>query len=151
MSHGLTDDQIIQKAISILEARAAEIDGYLVTNPDAAKQLARLHIGSLEHEVFGVFHLTNQHALIEFQVIFRGTISSASVYPREVVKEALARNSAALVLCHNHPSGVVEPSAADQRITEQLVKALDLVDIRVIDHVICSTTDALSFAERGII
>jgi DNA repair protein RadC len=95
--------------------------------------------------------LDAQHALIEYVELFRGTVSQTSVYPREVVKECLARNAAAVVLVHNHPSGVAEPSRADEHLTQTLKRALDLVDVRVLDHLIVAGTDVLSFAERGLI
>ena len=92
-----------------------------------------------------------QNRLIEYVELFRGTVSQASVYPREVVKESLARNAAALVLVHNHPSGVAEPSRADEHLTQTLKAALALVDVRVLDHLIVAGNDVLSFAERGLL
>jgi DNA repair protein RadC len=101
--------------------------------------------------VFAVIHLDVQHRVIEYVEMFRGTVSQTSVYPREIVKEALARNSAALILVHNHPSGVAEPSRADEALTQTLKNALSLVDVRVIDHLIVAGSTILSFAERGLI
>jgi len=101
--------------------------------------------------VFAVLMLDAQNRLIEYVELFRGTVSQASVYPREVVKESLARNAAALVLVHNHPSGVAEPSRADEHLTQTLKAALALVDVRVLDHLIVAGSDVLSFAERGLL
>ena len=103
------------------------------------------------HELFCCLHLDNRHRLIAFDELFRGTIDGASVHPREVVKQALARNAAAVILAHNHPSGVAEPSQADELITRRLREALALVDIRVLDHCIVADTGCLSFAERGLL
>ena len=145
----LTEDQIIERALAILEQRA--IKGEALTSPQTVKDLARLKIGALEHEVFAIFYLSTAHALIDFQILFRGTIDGASVYPREVIKEALARNAAALIFCHNHPSGSTLPSEADRNITDRLVKAARLIDIRVLDHIIVSERGVQSFAELGYI
>jgi DNA repair protein RadC len=98
-----------------------------------------------------VIHLDTRHRLIAMQTLFRGTLSQASVYPREVVKEALARNAAALVLAHNHPSGVAEPSRADEYLTQTLKSALQLVDVRVLDHLVVGQGQVVSFAERGLL
>ena len=110
-----------------------------------------MKIAHLEHGVFGVLFLDNQHRLIEYRTLFRGTINTAKIYPREVAKEALALNAAALVLTHNHPSGLEEPSEADKTITKTLTKALNLFDIRVLDHIIVTSISTTSFAERGLI
>ena len=101
--------------------------------------------------MFCCLHLDNRHRLIAFDELFRGTIDGASVHPREVVKQALARNAAAVILAHNHPSGVAEPSQADELITHRLKEALALVDIRLLDHVIVGDGSCLSFAEKGLI
>lgn len=103
------------------------------------------------HEVFACLFLDNQHRVIEFQELFRGTIDSASVYPREVVKAALGCNAAAVIFAHNHPSGLTQPSEADKLITSRLKQALGLIDIRVLDHFIVGDGDAYSFAENGLI
>ena len=107
-------------------------------------------MGGLEHEVFAVLHLDSQNRVIEYVEMFRGSVSQTSVYPREVVKEALARNSAALMLVHNHPSGSTQPSRADEHLTQTLKAALALVDVRVLDHVIVAGSELLSMAERGL-
>jgi DNA repair protein RadC len=105
----------------------------------------------LEHEVFIILLLDSQNRLIEAQELFRGTLIQTSVYPREVVKSTLARNAAAVVFAHNHPSGVAEPSRADELLTQSLKQALALVDVRVLDHFVVAGTSTVSFAERGLI
>jgi DNA repair protein RadC len=103
------------------------------------------------YEVFCCLHLDNRHRLIAFDELFRGTIDGASVHPREVVRQALARNAAAVILAHNHPSGVAEPSQADELITHRLKEALALVDIRLLDHLIVGDGSCVSFAEKGLL
>ena len=120
------------------------------TFTDAAnvKEYLALKLGAYEREVFAVMFLDSQHRLISFEEMFFGTIDAASVYPREVLKMALSHNAAAVIFAHNHPSGVPEPSQADKRITERLVEALKLVDIRVLDHIVVGES-CVSFAEKG--
>ena len=118
------------------------------TNPTNVKEFLKLKLGAHDREVFAVMFLDNQHQLIEFEELFFGTIDAASIYPREVVKAALNHNAAAVVFAHNHPSGISEPSQADRRITQRLVDALKLVDIRVLDHIVVGE-DCVSFAEKG--
>jgi DNA repair protein RadC len=105
----------------------------------------------LDHELFCCLFLDNRHRVLSFNELFRGTIDGTSVYPREVVKEALAVNAAAVILAHNHPSGVAEPSQADERITRRLKSALELVDIRLLDHLIVGDGRTTSLASRGLI
>ncbi len=123
----------------------------VLSSPQVVRDFLRVKLGALEHEVFAVLMLDAQNRLIEYVELFRGTVGQASVYPREVVKESLARNAAALVLVHNHPSGVAEPSRADEHLTQTLKAALALVDLRVLDHLIVAGSDVLSFAERGLL
>jgi len=123
--------------------------GAFLESPDAVKSLVALEMRDLEHEVFACLFLDNRHRLISYEPLFRGTIDSASVYPREVVKAALACNAAAVVLAHNHPSGVAEPSRADIDITSRLKKALSLIDVRILDHIIVGGNYQVSLAERG--
>jgi DNA repair protein RadC len=118
--------------------------------PSRTREFLRLKLGALEHEVFAALFLDNRHRLIEYVELFRGTIDGAQVHPREVVKEALARNAAALIFCHCHPSGQASPSQADEHITRRLQDALALVDIRVVDHLIVGET-IMSFAESGLL
>lgn len=125
--------------------------GVAMDSPRAVREYLAMKLGTLEHELFVVLLLDNRHRLIDYVELFRGTIDGASVHPREVVKLALARNAAALVLAHPHPSGAAEASQADQLITHRLREALALVDIRVLDHVIVAGGEAISFAERGLL
>lgn len=124
----------------------------LLNTPDTVRDYLRLHLAGLRHEVFFALWLDAQNRLIAAEELFRGTLTQASVYPREVVKKALAHNAAAVVLAHNHPSGVAEPSAADSQLTRELKQALALVDVRVLDHfIVAGTASPLSFAERGLL
>ena len=120
-------------------------------NAAAVKRLVKARLAALPHEVFAVLFLDTQHRLIQFEELFRGTIDSASVYPREVVKRALALNTAAVILAHNHPSGHSSPSEADKQITQRLCSALALVDVRVLDHIIVGNNEPFSFCEAGLI
>jgi DNA repair protein RadC len=119
-------------------------------SPGAVRDYLQLHLGQLEHEQFGVLFLDAQHRLLVFEVLFRGSLTQTSVYPREVVKRALALNAAAVILAHNHPSGVAEPSRADEFLTRTLKSALDLVDVKVLDHLVVGRGAVVSFAERGL-
>jgi DNA repair protein RadC len=130
---------------------AAMKSGDLLTSPDLVRQYLSAQLRHRSREVFAVLFLDSQHRLIAYDEIFFGTIDCASVYPREVVKKALAHNAAAAILAHNHPSGVAEPSQADLQITFQLREALDLVGVRVIDHLIVGESEVVSFAERGLL
>ncbi|NWG31983.1 MAG: DNA repair protein RadC [Rhodocyclaceae bacterium] len=123
-----------------------------LSTPDAVRDWLRLSLAPLQHEVFLALWLDAQHRLIAEEELFRGTLTQTSVYPREVVKRALARNAAAVVLAHNHPSGVAEPSPADELLTRSLKQALALVDVRLIDHfIVAGMAPPLSFAERGLL
>jgi len=120
-------------------------------SPEAVKQYLQLHIGSRPHEVFVVVFLDVQHRLIMLEEMFRGTLTQTSVYPREVVTRAIHHQAAAVVLAHNHPSGAIEPSRADESLTQTLRAALALVDVRVLDHVIVSPGQSFSMAEKGLL
>lgn len=146
----MTNDDIIQKAIHILEERVRYAEDITVTSPDTVKQLLTLRYRARESELFGVVWLDNRHRVIEIEELFQGTIDGANVYPREVAKSALAHNAAAAVLFHNHPSGVSYPSQADQRITDKIKMALALFDVRTLDHIIIGE-EPYSFAENGLI
>lgn len=141
------DEAIIAQAIAILGRNLKQKEVF--ASPGAVKQYCQLHLGRLEHEVFGVLFVDAQNRLIEFREMFRGTLTQSSVYPREVVKEAIALNAAAVIFTHNHPSGSVQPSRADEALTQTLKQALGLIDVRVLDHVIVSAGDTFSFAENG--
>lgn len=123
----------------------------VMTTPSVVREYLQASIGGLEHEVFAVLFLDAQHALIESEEMFRGTLNQTSVYPREVVKSALRKNAAAVILAHNHPSGLAEPSRADESLTRALVSALALVDVRVLDHIVVGRQQSVSFAERGLL
>jgi DNA repair protein RadC len=125
--------------------------GPALDSPEAARGFLVAQLRDRPYEVFGCLHLDTRHRLIAFEELFRGTIDGASVHPREVVRQALARNAAAVILAHNHPSGVAEPSQADELITTRLRDALALVDIRVLDHLIVGADRCMSFAERGLL
>jgi DNA repair protein RadC len=150
-----TPAEILDAARSVLRRRVRR--GSALSSPAAVREFLTVQLGNLDHEVFAVMLLDARHRLIEFVELFRGTIDGASVYPREVVKLALAKNAAAVLIAHNHPSGVSEPSHADELITRRLKEALALVDIRLLDHIIVACSDAIaggdsvSFAERGLL
>ena len=120
-------------------------------SPRAVRELLQMQIGGLPHEVFTVLYLNNQHQLLALEDLFRGTLTQTSVYPREVVLRALHHQAAAVVLAHNHPSGSVQPSRADEALTQTLKTTLALVDVRVLDHVIVAPGQALSMAEKGLV
>ncbi|EGR0205840.1 DNA repair protein RadC [Vibrio vulnificus] len=140
------EHRVLEEAAEILKDRYIRGDAF--SSPTATSNYLRFKLAGYEHEVFAVMFLNNQHRLIEFKELFRGTVDCASVYPREVVKEALQVNAAAVIFAHNHPSGDPEPSQSDKRITERLKEALSLVDIRVLDHFVVGNS-CVSFAERG--
>jgi DNA repair protein RadC len=120
-------------------------------SPQAVKDYLQLHLAHHKHEVFAALFLDAQNRLIEMETLFRGTLTQTSVYPREVVVKALHHHAAAIVLAHNHPSGTVQPSRADEALTQALKAALALVDVRVLDHVIVAPGEALSMAEKGLV
>jgi DNA repair protein RadC len=122
----------------------------VLSAPNRTREFLRLKLGALDYEVFSVLFLDNRHRLIEYVELFRGTIDGAAVHPREVVKEALARNAAAVIFCHCHPSGQASPSQADEQITRRLKAGLELLDIRVLDHLIVGET-TVSMAELGLL
>jgi DNA repair protein RadC len=144
-------DAIIVTALRILEGRFRP--GEALSTPQCAAKFATLRIGSSPREEFLVVFLDNRHRVLAAEVLFQGTIDGAPVYPREVVRRALELNAAAVVLAHNHPSGVLEPSSADRLLTQQLKQALGLVDVRVLDHLVVGPggQKAISFAERGLL
>jgi DNA repair protein RadC len=125
--------------------------GIPLDSPCAVRDFLTIKLGALEYELFAVLLLDTRHRLIDYVELFRGTVDKASVHPREVVKLALARNASALVLAHPHPSGAAEPSQADELITRRLKEALELVDIRVLDHIIVAGGETVSFCERGLL
>jgi len=125
--------------------------GEELSSPQAVRHYLTARLRHQDRELFCCLFLDNRHRVIRCEDLFHGTIDGASVYPREVVKRALALNAAAVILAHNHPSGVAEPSHADQRLTQRLQRALELVDIRVLDHMVVGEAEVVSFAERGLL
>ncbi len=152
-SHGLGKAKYaqLQAVLEMAKRHIAEAlhKTNVFTQPDHVKQYLLSQLQHQEREVFAVLLLDSQHQLIDYQELFFGTINAASVYPREVVKMALSHNAAAVILAHNHPSGITEPSRADHHITRELIKALKTVDINVLDHFIIGDNTMLSFAEQG--
>jgi DNA repair protein RadC len=143
------DRELIERAIRCLEARYL-VHRDAIASPQTVKDFLRLQLGGVPYEVFAVLWLDGRNRLIRFQELFRGTINGASVHPREVARNAIAHNAAASIFAHNHPSGVAEPSHADLRITEKLRETLDLLDVRVLDHLIIGDSGICSFAELGL-
>ena len=143
-------DAVIARALRIMESRLQYRDVTL-TSPQAVRDYLKLRIADREHEVFVALFLDSQHRLIAAEELFRGTLAQTSVYPREVVKAALGYNAAAVIFAHNHPSGVAEPSRADELLTQALKQALALVDIRTLDHLVVAGNETMSFAERGLL
>jgi len=133
-------------------AMAEDLQGRdCLTNPGAVRDLLKHKLAGLPHEVFICIQLDAQHRVIAIEELFRGTLTQTSVYPREVVKAALRANAAAVIFAHNHPSGALQPSQADELLTRNLKEALAMVDVKVLDHFIVAGTGALSFAERGLL
>lgn len=144
------DDRIIAAAEAIL-LRRMRVPGCAVTDPQAAHRYVRMRLANRPAEVFAVLHVDNQHKVTGWQELFTGTIDGASVHPREVVRACIEHGSAAVLLVHNHPSGVEEPSNADKAITRRLIDALALIEVRVLDHLIVAGTGVTSFAQRGLL
>ena len=142
-----THQAVIDNALEILETRM-KYHSPALSNPTDVKNYLMLKLAERESEVFSCLYLDNKHQVIEFVELFYGTIDGCSVHPREIVKQALALNAAAVIFAHNHPSGAIEPSTADEFITTRLKSALDLVDINVLDHFIIGGTAYCSFAEN---
>ncbi|HAT1684536.1 TPA: DNA repair protein RadC [Klebsiella oxytoca] len=140
--------QTIREALTLLECRLRE-PGASFTSSHAARDWLRLQLASLEREEFIALFLDNQHRLIAHETLFTGTINHTQVHPREVVKAGLKYNAAAAVLAHNHPSGLAESSKADRQVTTRIQKALELVDIRLLDHLVVGGMEIVSFSERG--
>ena len=145
----ITEHQVLSMASEIAQSQLPGTDA--LTSPDSVRRYLSVKLSHLEHEVFACLWLDNQHRCLNYEEVFRGTIDGATVYPREIVKCALHKNAAAVVFVHNHPSGVSDPSEADRRITERLTAALDLINVRVLDHLVVGMESTTSFAERGLI
>lgn len=146
----LTAQRTVKRALTLLDRHLRET-GVAFTSTQAARDWLKLKMAGLEREEFMVLYLNQQNQLSAHETLFAGSISSTEVHPREVVKRALYFNAAAVILAHNHPSGDTSPSKADKTITQRLVQALQLVDIRVPDHLIVGGTQILSFAEHGLL
>lgn len=142
-------ESVLAAAREILLVRVTH--GNALNSPSAVRDYLRLLLQGREHEVFVVVLLDAQNRVMATEEMFRGTLTQTSVYPREVVKLALRHNAGAVIFAHNHPSGIAEPSHADETLTQALKQALALVDVRVLDHFIIAGTGALSFAERGLL
>lgn len=144
----LSEHQILEEASRILDKRYSRQGTF--TSADTAKDYLHIKLGGYEREVFAILLLDSQNQLIEFKEMFYGTINATNVYPREIVKSALNSNAAGVILAHNHPSGIPEPSQADKDITQLLKQALALIDVAVIDHIVVGRT-CTSFVERGLL
>ena len=142
------ESAVLERASRILEKRLRR-KGHALGSPDDTRRYLTLKLAHLEHEVFAVLLLDTRNRVINFIEMFHGTIDSASVHPREVVKACLYNNAAALIIAHNHPSGVSEPSNADSALTRRLREAVELVDVRLLDHFVIAGDEYVSFAERG--
>jgi DNA repair protein RadC len=144
-----TAEQILEEARRVIDLKTQR--GEAFTSPELVKEYLVTKLAGFEHEVFAALFLDAKHQLIQYVEMFRGSIDSASVYPREVVKEALHHNAAAVIFAHNHPSGNPEPSQADKTLTQRLKEALMLVEVRSLDHIVVGGRQTVSFAERGLI
>jgi DNA repair protein RadC len=145
----VSDDDVIAAALRVLSQR---MTGRLaLTNPRITREYLAIRFSGLEHEVFVCLFLDARNRIISCEESFRGTIDGAAVYPREIVKRALAHNASAVIVSHNHPSGVAEPSQADELLTQRLKAALDLVGVRLLDHLVVGGAVVESFAERGLL
>jgi DNA repair protein RadC len=144
-----SEDWIINEALRILDARCRQ--GEVMDSPTKVRQLLVLRHAGLEREQFDVLFLDSQHKIIALETMFTGTVDQTSVYPRELVRRSLALNASAVILAHNHPSGVPQPSRADENMTRTVKKALELVDVRVLDHIVTGGSEARSMAEMGLV
>ncbi len=147
--YSIEERSALERASKIIESKISHET--IFSSPDDVTKYCKYSLLHYEHEVFFVLFLNNKHRLITSIEMFRGTIDSSSVYPREVAKEALKQNAAAVIFSHNHPSGNPEPSRADINITNRLNEALTLLDIRVLDHIVVGSQGSVSFAQRGIL
>lgn len=145
----LSESEVLEWAQSILDARFKRCN-YL-TSPAIVRDYLRSQLATEEREVFGMILLDTQHGVLGFERLFYGTIDTASVYPRELIKAVLNVNAAAVILAHNHPSGNPEPSMADIALTQRLKNALEVIDVRLLDHLVIGGGDSVSFAERGLV
>lgn len=149
------EDQVITKALAILErrlsARRSEEACSTFSGAQISKDFLKLKLAAEKEEIFAMIMLDNQHRLIKYVEVHRGTVDAASVYPRTIARFCLEAGAAAVIISHNHPSGITEPSNADRQITKRIKESLGLIDVRVLDHIIVGEGEPLSFAERGIL
>lgn len=150
IQHYGDEDATVQAALAILATRMGRRGGVL-NSPQSVRDYFRLNLAGLNYEVFWGVFLDAQNRVIVSEELFRGTLTQTSVYPREVVKAALRHNAGAVIFGHNHPSGIAEPSRADETLTQALKQALAFVDVRVLDHFVVAGTGVLSFVERGLL
>lgn len=144
----VNEQRIIRRAMRLLEKYQRQPSEQFIS-ASCTKSWLQLYLARQEREVFVVLYLDNQHRLLEHETLFLGTISHTEIHPREIVKSALRHNAAAVIIAHNHPSGITDASEADKRITSRIVNALDLIEVRVLDHFIIGNGEVLSFAEQG--
>lgn len=142
-------DGLLDMAKNAAIEKCDRMENTLLTDPSITKDLIRLRTATLSYEIFGVIYLTSQNRVIKFEILSTGTLTKAAVYPRRVVESALLNKAGAVIFFHNHPGNSCEPSRADRGITETLVSALNLIEVKVLDHIVVCATDAVSFAERG--
>lgn len=144
----MNEERLLERAARVLEKRLTHGDA--LTSPQMVRDYLKFRIGALPHEVFMGIWLDSQHRVIACEELFRGTLTQTSVYPREVVKSALKHNAGAMIAAHNHPSGIAQPSIADEMLTKLLKDALAMVEVRLLDHFIVCGNQVLSFSERGL-
>ena len=145
----ISEDDVLYWAEKIVTKRFTR-SNYL-TSPDATRGFLQIILAKEHRELFILIFLDSQNGVLGYEILFQGTIDGAAVYPREIVKAVLVNNAAAVILAHNHPSGTPEPSFADQKITDRVIKALETIDVRVLDHLVVGGTETVSFAERGLL
>lgn len=144
-------DQIIATALKCLEERMAYTTGEKLSSSRLVKDYMRLQLSQEKNEIFAAIFMDNRHRLLGFEKLFCGTINEAVVYPRILVQKAIQYNAATVIVAHNHPSNLAEPSTADKRLTAELKKILEIIDVSLIDHVVVTLADTYSFAEHGLI
>lgn len=144
------EDAIIRRALSILESRQRAV-GVQLDSPQSVRAFLRLKLADSDREQFGVLFLDAQNHLLSFEILFVGTLAQTAVYPREVAKRALALGAQGVILSHNHPSGVCEPSQGDEYLTQSLKATLKMLDVVVLDHIVVSRVGSVSMAERGLV
>ncbi len=144
-------DQIIATALKCLEERLSYKTQEQFTSSRLVCDYLRLQLASEKNEVFAVLFMDNHHRLLSFDKLFTGTVNEAVVYPRCIIQKALEYNAAAIIVAHNHPSGIVKPSDADQRITLELKKILEIINVKMLDHIVVTLTNTYSFAEHGLL